>query len=101
GETVAAWGNRVVGQGACQWLLEPAMMGIYAAPAADLSAEAVFGRRRGRARMAAPRAGMGAFVERLARRLVERGATLEYRRRLDGIEPGVPTAVCTNAAEAA
>ncbi len=102
GETVAAWGNRVIGTGASQWLLEPAMMGIYAAPAAALSAQAVFGgRRRGRFRLAAPRDGMGALIARLERRLAERGATFEYRKAVGGIEPNVPTAVCTNAVEAA
>lgn len=101
-ETVAAWGDRTLGRGASQWLLEPAMMGIYAAPASTLSAQAVFGgRRRGRFRMAAPRDGMGALIARLERRLFERGTTFEYRNAADGIEPSVPTAVCTNAVEAA
>jgi oxygen-dependent protoporphyrinogen oxidase len=102
GETVAAWGDRALGSAASRWLLEPAMMGIYAAPAGTLSAPAVFGgRRRGRFRMAAPRGGMGEFVERLERRLVERGVTFEYRKSVTGIEADVRTAVCTNAPEAA
>ncbi len=101
-ETVADWGNRAVGHAARQWLLEPAMMGIYAAPAQSLSAEAVFGgRRRGRFRMAAPRGGMGEFVDRLASRLAERGVTFRFGTRVEALDPDVPTAVCTQAAEAA
>ena len=47
-ETIAAWGDRVLGASAREWLLEPAMQGIYASPARELSARAIFdGRKRG------------------------------------------------------
>lgn len=102
GESVAAWGDRVLGAGARVWLLEPAMQGIYAAPASSLSAEAIFaGRRRGSRRMAAPAGGMGEFVTRLHDALVNRGVRFEWGRRVDAIDPAVPTAICTGAAGAA
>jgi len=75
GESIARWGDRVIGAAAREWLLEPAMQGLYAAPAAELSAAAIFGgRKRGRRRLAAPRRGMGQFIERLAQQLRDRGA---------------------------
>ena len=55
-ETVAAWGDRVLGASAREWLLEPAMQGIYASSARELSARAIFdGRKRGRRRLATGR----------------------------------------------
>lgn len=101
-ETVAAWGDRVVGADARAWLLEPAMQGIYAAPASSLSAEAIFsGRRRGPRRMAAPAGGMGEFVTRLHDALVKRGVRFEFGRCVGAIDPAVPTAICTGAVAAA
>src|SRR6187455_899887 len=65
-ETIAAWGDRVLGASAREWLLEPAMQGIYAASTRDLSARAIFdGRKRGPRRLAAPAEGMGQFISRL------------------------------------
>lgn len=102
GETVAAWGDRVLGAGARAWLLEPAMQGIYAAPASALSAEAIFaGRRRSPRRMAAPAGGMGQFMTRLHDVLVSRGVCFQWGRRVDAIDPALPTAICTGAAGAA
>lgn len=100
-ETVAQWGDRVIGSGAREWLLEPAMQGIYASPADTLSARAIFsGRRRGPRRMVAPAGGMGEFVTRLHAALVRRGVRFEFGRAIEHLEPGVPTAVCTGAASA-
>ena len=101
-ESMARWGDRVIGAPAREWLLEPAMQGIYAAPAAELSAAAIFGgRKRGRRRLAAPRRGMGQFVERLAQQLRDRGACFELGRPIDRIDSGVPTVIATDAGSAA
>jgi oxygen-dependent protoporphyrinogen oxidase len=101
-ETVADWGRRVVGRAGTQWLLEPAMQGVYAASANALSAEAVFGgRRRGPRRLAAPAEGMGTFVSRLAARLADRGVRLHFGTPVDRLSDDVPTAICTGAADAA
>lgn len=102
GESMAAWGDRVVGAAAREWLLEPAMQGIYASPASTLSARAIFGgRKRGPRRLAAPQAGMGQFVERLHERLVERGVRFEFDRTVDRIDASQPTVIATGAASAA
>ena len=101
-ETVAQWGDRVVGPGARAWLLEPAMQGIYGSPSSALSAKAIFsGRRRGPRRMATPAGGMGEFVGRLHARLVQRGVRFEFNRTIEHLAPGTPTAVCTDSAGAA
>jgi oxygen-dependent protoporphyrinogen oxidase len=101
-ETVETWGHRVVGRAGTEWLVSPALQGIYGSTAERLSASAVFGaRRKGRRRMVAPRGGMGQFIERLADRLRSRGVTIECGTLLDALEPGGPTIVATPAPEAA
>jgi oxygen-dependent protoporphyrinogen oxidase len=98
GETMAAWGDRVLGGAARQWLLEPAMQGIYATPASALSARAIFsGRRKGPRRMVAPRGGMGEFATRLAARLVERGVRFQFNTTVEELDADRPAAICTSA----
>jgi oxygen-dependent protoporphyrinogen oxidase len=97
-ETMAAWGDRVLGNAARQWLLEPAIQGIYATPAAALSARAIFsGRRRGRRRMVAPRAGMGEFATRAYARLVKRGVRFQFNTPVERLDAARPTVICTTA----
>src|SRR5262249_7469394 len=43
-ETIAEWGKRVMGAGATDYLLAPALGGIYAGDPNELSASLVFGR---------------------------------------------------------
>lgn len=101
GESVEAWGRRVIGGAATEWLLSPALQGIYGAPAAELSAEAIgIGNRRGRIRLASPHGGMGVIIEALERALRERGARFSFGEKLDALDPAIPTIVCT-AADAA
>jgi oxygen-dependent protoporphyrinogen oxidase len=78
------------------------MQGIYAAPAGRLSARAIFGGgRRPRPRLAAPAGGMGQFVDRLHRRLVERGVRFSFAAPAASLDEGQPVAVCTSAPAAA
>jgi protoporphyrinogen/coproporphyrinogen III oxidase len=100
-ETIAAWGDRVLGASAREWLIEPAMQGIYASPAHELSARAIFdGRKRGPRQMAAPPAGMGQFTSRLHERLCDRGVRFLFDTRVDRLEPGVATVIATPSAAA-
>lgn len=102
GETMAAWGDRVLGAAAREWLLEPAMQGVYASAAGELSASAIFaGRKRGPRRLAAPSGGMGEFVTRMHQRLAGRGVRFEFNTLVDRIEPLVPTVIATAAPAAA
>ena len=95
-ETIAAWADRVLGASAREWLIEPAMQGIYASPAHELSARAIFdGRRRGPRQMAAPIKGMGEFTSRLHDRLRDRGVRFHFGTRIDRLEPGIATIVAT------
>ena len=103
GETVAAWGARVLGPAGTTWLLTPALQGIYGSPAAELSAPAVFGpgRPRGR-RLAAASGGMSELMEALHATLRKRGVTFEFERTMSADEiAGAPTAICTGAPAAA
>lgn len=102
GESMTQWGERVVGRAATRWLLEPAMQGIYAAPASELSAAVIFGgRRKGPRRLAAPPDGMGQFICRLHDRLCGRGVRFEFNADVAALDSGYPTVVATNAAAAA
>lgn len=101
GESMAAWGTRVLGQAGTEWLLEPAMQGIYAACATTLSAQAIFGGRRRGGQLAAPPGGMGQFTTRLHERLRNRGVTFALNRPVESIDDAVPTVVATNAPTAA
>ena len=88
-ETIAAWGDRVLGASAREWLLEPAMQGIYASPARELSARAIFdGRKRGPRRLAAPAGGMGQFISRLHERLCRSRRSLFVQHRDRSTRPG-------------
>lgn len=98
GETVEAWGHRALGAGATQWLVEPAMQGIYATASAQLNAAVLFSaRKRGRREMIAPVDGMGAFPMRLHDALRERGVRFEFNHDVRGVAPGVPTIIATDA----
>jgi oxygen-dependent protoporphyrinogen oxidase len=102
-ETVAAWGERVMGASATTWLIAPALQGIYASPPCELSAAALFGKRRPRGRLAAPAGGMGELITRLHAALQQRGVTFEFDRTLDAgeIDRAHPAVICTNAPAAA
>ena len=102
-DTVAKWSDRVLGRAATEWLVGPALQGIYGAPPQALSARAIFsGERRGRSRkMAAPAGGMGRFIDVLTNRLVERGVDFTFARGVDRLDPAVPTVVATDAPTAA
>lgn len=102
GESVAAWGRRTLGSAATQHVLEPALQGIYAAPASLLSAEAIgLGRRRRRPGLAAPRAGMGALIGALHAALTRRGVRFTFGTAVEQIDRDAPTLICTNAPAAA
>jgi oxygen-dependent protoporphyrinogen oxidase len=100
-ETVADWGRRAVGTAATEWLLEPAMQGVYATRAGRLSAAVLFNaRKRGRREMIAPAAGMGAFATRLHQSLADRGVRFQFGTESTAIAPDVRTVVATDAAAA-
>ena len=102
GESMADWGRRVVGPAATEWLVEPAMQGIYATAAGDLSAPVLLNaRRRGRRELVAPAHGMGDFAARLHDRLLARGVRFEFNSTIEAIDAAVPTIIATGAPAAA
>ena len=101
-ESISTWGDRVIGASAREWLLEPAMQGIYASPANELSARAIFdGRKRGRRQLAAPEGGMGEFTSRLHERLADRGVRFSFNTDIDRLDPAMATIIATPATSAA
>ena len=102
GESVADWGRRTLGDAASRHVLEPALQGIYAAPADALSAEAIgLGRRKPRPSLAAPRDGMGQLIETLRAALERRGVRFRFDAPVDRLDPDIPALICTNARDAA
>lgn len=89
GESVAAWSSRNFGQALSRHLLAPALQGVYAERAEDLSAALIVnslragGRERGRPELrgsVAPKGGMGELAVRLREYLEARGVRFEFAR---------------------
>jgi len=112
-ETIAKWGRRVAGKGATDYLLVPALGGIYAGDPERLSASLVFGSaelpphlqtyRPGKAQArgtAAPPNGMEQLIDGLRDYLQSKGVeiSLETSAKADPTEPAV---VCLSASAAA
>jgi protoporphyrinogen/coproporphyrinogen III oxidase len=100
-ESVALWGERVLGRAGTTWLLGPALQGIYASPIEALSARAIFGGGRVRGKLATAPRGMRELVDGLLAALATRGVTVRFNARVDALQPGVPTIVATPAPAAA
>lgn len=110
-ETIAAWGGRVLGQGATEYGLVTALGGIYAGDGGRLSASLILGprTRAGEAEKpprpsvrgtVAPRGGMQELIDGLTHWIEQAGARIEYHQRAE-VDPDSPTVVCTSAREAA
>lgn len=112
-ETIANWGRRVVGPGATDYFLAPALGGIYAGDPDRLSASLIFGQaslpahlqttrpaRPGLHGTVAPPHGMQQLIDGLCDYLDRAG--VESILDHDGkIEAGEPAIVCTSARAAA
>jgi oxygen-dependent protoporphyrinogen oxidase len=99
-ESVAVWGRRVAGPAATSWVLAPALQGIYATTPEELSAEAIFGGGRrpgGGGKLLAPRGGMSELIDQLHERLRAKGVTFTFGTRVDRLDAGAPTVICTDA----
>ncbi|HMG72596.1 MAG TPA: FAD-dependent oxidoreductase [Pyrinomonadaceae bacterium] len=112
-ETIVDWGRRVVGVGATDFFLAPALSGIYAGDPEKLSARLVFGRAVLPAHLAttrplrpkirgtvAPSRGMQQLIDGLHEYLEHVGVefVFDHQARL---RPGEPAVVCTSARGAA
>jgi oxygen-dependent protoporphyrinogen oxidase len=107
-ETIGEWGRRVVGESATDYLLTPALGGIYAGDPERLSASLIFGRRslpdhlrtnrpeHARVRgTVAPRDGMQQLIDGLYHFLSDAG--VEFSFNCPATEGEGPTAVCLSA----
>jgi oxygen-dependent protoporphyrinogen oxidase len=112
-ETIAEWGKRVLGKGATNYLLVPALGGIYAGDPERLSASLIFGRaalpdhlrtnRPARAKVrgtVAPQQGMQQLIDGLADHLKRSGVEFVYNHCAQA-EANERTAVCLSARSAA
>lgn len=112
-ETIAAWGARVPGKGATEFLLSPALGGIYAGDPNRLSARLIFGRanlpahlqtyrpQKARARgTVAPPNGMQQLIDGLVNFLRDKGVTISFSEVLSA-NGNDPTVVCLSATAAA
>jgi len=112
-ETVANWGRRVVGAGATEYFLAPALGGIYAGDPDRLSASLIFGQailpahlqttRPARPKLhgtVAPPNGMQQLVDGLRNYLVSAGVEFVFNRDTK-IEADEQAIICTSARAAA
>ena len=112
-ETIGDWGRRVLGRGATDYLLTPALGGIYAGDPERLSASLVFGRaalpdhlattrpRKARLRgTVAPANGMQELIDGLKTYLESAGAAFEFNSGSKATL-GERTVVCLSAPAAA
>ena len=108
-ETVADWGRRVLGKGATDYLLAPALGGIYAGDPEQLSASLILGRaslpdhlatyRPQKARLrgtVAPPNGMRQLIDGLVDYLRKRGVEMHFETPAEP-QPNEPTVVCLSA----
>lgn len=92
GESVAEWGFRALGRPLTEQVLAPALQGVFAAPASELSARAVLARHfdrgrkkpvRGRLRgTVAPADGMGQLIHGLESWLRKQGVVFSLGREI-------------------
>jgi len=112
-ETIADWGRRVIGRGATDYLLTPALGGIYAADPERLSASLIFGRaslpdhlatnRPQKARVrgtVAPANGMQQLIDGLQSYLEKAGAEFQFNQA-SPVRSGERAVVCLSARAAA
>ncbi len=112
-ETIAAWGARVLGKSATEYLLIPALGGIYAGDPNRLSASLIFGRanlpdhlqtygpQKARVRgTGAPPNGMQQLIDGLIDYLRQRGAEISFSETVP-FNDSDPTVVCLSASSAA
>ncbi len=110
-ETIGEWGSRVVGEGATDYLLTPALGGIYAGDPQRMSASLIFGRavlpahlrtrRPERARVhgtVAPPNGMQQLIDGLYDFLNDAG--VEFLFNHPAAKEDCPTVVCLSASTA-
>lgn len=112
-ETIAGWGQRIIGAGATDYFLAPALGGIYAGDPKGLSASLIFRKAvlpkelqtgpASRAKLrgtVAPPAGMQQLIDGLCTYLRQVG--VEFRlNQTARMQPGELTVVCTSAQAAA
>ena len=112
-ETIAGWGARVLGKGATEYLLIPALGGIYAGDPDRLSASLIFGRaklpdhlqtyRPQKAKVrgtVAPPNGMQQLIDGLVDHLRQRGVEISFSETVP-FNQSDSTVVCLSASAAA
>ena len=111
-ETISQWGRRVLGNATTDYLLTPALGGIYAGDSNRLSASLIFGRaelaahlqtyRPTKAKMGgtvAPQKGMQQLIDGLQSYLENAGVEFIFNHQ-PKLQPTGPTIVCLSAREA-
>lgn len=112
-ESIAGWGARVLGKGATEYLLSPALGGIYAGDPNRMSASLIFGRadlpdhlqtyrpQKGRVRgTVAPPNGMQQLIDGLVDYLHHKGVEISLSETVQP-QDNAPTVVCLSASAAA
>lgn len=100
GETIDQWGQRNLGKAGTQFILEPALQGIYAGDSKFLSAELIFHRNRSSGRnlgLVSFEGGMGEMINKLVQVLTSRGVQIKLSSFFDpNTTETMPTVICTS-----
>lgn len=106
GETIEAWGDRVLGAAATRQILGAALQGIYAGDPRQLSASLIFGKREKPAKprelkgLVAPPDGLAQLTAALGRKIEALGGEIRLGSTLESLDGG-PVVVSTSARDAA
>jgi oxygen-dependent protoporphyrinogen oxidase len=104
GETIEAWGRRVLGPAATHYILSAALQGIYAGDSAALSAKLIFGKKKppkpSKRGLVAPPNGLAELTAALGAKIEALGGTTRMGESVDEI-PGGTTVLATSIADAA
>lgn len=105
GETVAQWGERVIGPGATRFLLSPGLQGIYGCSADQLSASLILGplfrRKKNKYRgIFSTRTGLQEIFRAMRARLEKDGVIFHLDREYIGTQSDGPTVLCASLADA-
>lgn len=109
GETLEIWAHRIGGSAFADWLLAPAIQGIYAGDIATMSAELILGPRFDKTLVrpeaakiqgtVSPLNGMGEFISKMVQWLMDEGCGFNFRS--PGAVVGDTCVIATNAWDAA
>lgn len=99
-ETIFNWSERLAGRDMGNYLLFPALQGIYAGNPKEMSASLIFNKKKIRYKgLYAPIGGMQTLIDKLICKLDSLGVVINYNLAFENKDPSGPVIWCTGAHE--